>query len=155
MVAAIDYNGVSFRACLPGTVAAVPAVAVGGSRDDDSVVGLQGHPDSPGRFGWVCSSAVRLVLLVSGYYRCPSGPPGPALARAHLGPVGIVSGLARHYDTSGHAGAAHMLQWQPRHGPTGQFHVGSARTARPYPRTRAARSPPHSSMPPPWGLVDG
>jgi hypothetical protein len=34
--------------------------------------------------------------------------------------------------------------------PTGQFRVGSARTARPYPRTWAARSPPHSSMPPPW-----
>jgi hypothetical protein len=83
-------------------------------------------------------------------YRCPSGPPGPALARARLGPAGIVPGLARHYDTSGRVGAAHRLQRRPRHGPTGQIRVGSARTARPYPRTWAARSPPHSSMPPPW-----
>jgi hypothetical protein len=64
-------------------------------------------------------------------YRCPSGPPGPALARARLGPAGIVPGLARHYDTSGRVGAAHgpiSCRVSP-HSPALPAHMGGPQPA--------------------------
>ena len=74
-------------------------------------------------------------------YRCPSGPPGPARARARPGPVTSGPCLARPYYLTGRARSAHGLRRRPRHGPTGLFRAGPAQ--------KACRPPPCSCRPQP------
>jgi len=78
-------------------------------------------------------------------YRCPSGPPGPARARARPGPVTSGPCLARPYYLKGRARSAHGLRRRPRHGPTGLFRAGPAQKAcRPPPCSCLRR--PHASV---------
>jgi hypothetical protein len=69
-------------------------------------------------------------------YRCPFGPPAPALARARHGPVNFVPGQARHYSPSYRVVPAHRLRRRPKPGRAGQPDL-----ARPYAHPRVARSP--------------
>jgi hypothetical protein len=51
-----------------------------------------------------------ILEAVASHYRCPFGPPGPALARAGGGPLNFVSCLARSYIPSCCAEVAHGLR---------------------------------------------
>jgi hypothetical protein len=65
-----------------------------------------------------------------GGYRCPFGPPGPALARARGGPLIFVLGRPGTIIYRAHAVLAHGLGRQPKPRPVVSFRAGLARSAR-------------------------
>jgi hypothetical protein len=73
-------------------------------------------------------------------YRCPTGPPGPALARTQGGPFNSVPCLARLYVPPCRAEAAHRLHQWPKPGPAGLFRAGRARNSPTRTGAQAAQS---------------